>query len=495
MRKLCTTMTTSGSVTSSPYFVRNLHSLSTVELDSKSRKSKNISSASKHRITRANLKLKGVPQSTSNDEEGASSKSRPVHKKPKEGVATKLKRTTGYKDAEPSLNQAAQIFENKNQSVNKRCTRSSLKSYNTANTLLNYNSTAIVNHETEFSETYPVPMKKSKKTHIKIEFENEPEQSTSQTDSLLLENIKLEPVDSKAELLNLKQDFLKSSPTKNLKDEVEKSDNYFVKEENGFFHVYSSPAKLNSSMWHPPLWREHYANIMEMRKFRDAPVDSMGCDVISDVLARPQDYRYQVLVSLMLSSQTKDQVTSAAMARLRQHGCSVANILATSDEQLGKLIYPVGFWKKKIDYIKRASAILKEKYNEDIPDTIKGLCALPGVGPKMAHLAMKCAWNTITGIGVDTHVHRITNRLRWFRKPTKDPEETRKALEEWLPRELWSEINHLLVGFGQTICLPVYPKCMGCLNKSICPVGRVGNSSPVKKKENLKIEKEEEHTS
>ncbi|GFS08849.1 endonuclease III homolog [Elysia marginata] len=386
---------------------------------------------------------------------------------------------------------------NQSKASNERCTRSSLKSKNDSIDVSDLNrfetkpSVSGSNSKAKDSKSKPTQTKKSRKRHIKIEFdfESDQEASTSQTHSIELKDVKLETVDPSDVLT---QECF-SSPTKITKDDSKAGDSSPVKfnGENGYFHVYSAPTKTDVAFWEPPLWREHYANILEMRKLRDAPVDSMGCDVISDVLARPQDYRYQVLVSLMLSSQTKDQVTSAAMARLRQHGCSVSNILATSDEKLGKLIYPVGFWKKKIDYIKRASAILKEKYNEDIPDTIKDLCSLPGVGPKMAHLAMKCAWNTITGIGVDTHVHRITNRLCWFRKPTKDPEETRKALEEWLPRELWSEINHLLVGFGQTTCLPVGPKCTGCLNRSICPIGRSAKVSPSKKKPNLKVKEEE----
>ncbi|BFZ17745.1 hypothetical protein BsWGS_20784 [Bradybaena similaris] len=227
-------------------------------------------------------------------------------------------------------------------------------------------------------------------------------------------------------------------------------------------------AEKCSTLWSPPIWQEQITNIMEMRKNRDAPVDTMGCSVISDRNARPEDYRYQVLLSLMLSSQTKDQITSEAMRRLRQHGCTVSNILSTSDDELGKLIYPVGFWNKKVDYIKRASATLLRDFSGDIPHTVKDLCSLPGVGPKMAHLVMKAAWNTITGIGVDTHVHRISNRLGWVQKPTKDPEATRKALEDWLPRSYWDDINELLVGFGQQICLPVKPNCEKCLNRLIC---------------------------
>ena len=114
---------------------------------------------------------------------------------------------------------------------------------------------------------------------------------------------------------------------------------------------------------------------------------------------------------------------------------------------------------------------MAEKYNNDIPDTVEELCKLPGVGPKMATLCVNIGWNNIIGIGtvpfstatklkvllklnlvyflgVDTHVHRIANWLGWTRIPTKLPEATQKALEEWVPRSLWGEMNHLLVGFG-----------------------------------------------
>ncbi|XP_022080218.1 endonuclease III-like protein 1 [Acanthaster planci] len=227
-----------------------------------------------------------------------------------------------------------------------------------------------------------------------------------------------------------------------------------------------------TAVWDPSHWREMLELIREMRKEKDAPVDSMGAEKIGDHDAEPKVYRYHVLLSLLLSSQTKDQVTSAAMMALRNHGCTVDNILKTSDKKLGELIYPVGFWKKKIDYIKRTTQILKDKYNRDIPATIEELVKLPGIGPKMAHIIMDVGWNKVTGIGVDTHVHRITNRLKWVQKPTTAPEETRKGLEGWLPRELWSEVNVLLVGFGQQTCLPVNPKCSECLCKDLCPYGR-----------------------
>ncbi|CAH1794331.1 unnamed protein product [Owenia fusiformis] len=230
--------------------------------------------------------------------------------------------------------------------------------------------------------------------------------------------------------------------------------------------------KRENKVWQPQHWNQVLTNIREMRKERDAPVDTMGCDRIADQNASPPVFRYQVLLSLMLSSQTKDQITSAAMEKLRVHGCNIENILKTSDQKLGELIHPAGFWKKKVQYIKRTSEMLRDIYDGDIPDSVQGLCTLPGVGPKMAHIVMMVAWNKVTGIGVDIHVHRISNRLGWVKKPTKQPEETRVALEDWLPRDLWRETNGLLVGFGQQTCLPVNPKCITCLNNRLCPHGR-----------------------
>uniref|UniRef100_A0A087XJC7 Endonuclease III-like protein 1 n=1 Tax=Poecilia formosa TaxID=48698 RepID=A0A087XJC7_POEFO len=228
-------------------------------------------------------------------------------------------------------------------------------------------------------------------------------------------------------------------------------------------------SRVKAEHWEPPDWTKQLGFIREMRSGRDAPVDNMGAEKCYDTQAPAHVRRFQVLVSLMLSSQTKDQVTGAAMQRLRAHGCTAENIVATDDKKLGELIYPVGFWRNKVKFLKQTSAMLVTEFGGDIPNSVEGLVRLPGVGPKMAHLAMDIAWDQVSGIGVDTHVHRISNRLGWLKKPTKNPEDTRKALEEWLPRELWSEINWLLVGFGQQVCLPVSPLCSVCLNQYSCP--------------------------
>ncbi|XP_063976756.1 endonuclease III-like protein 1 [Diachasmimorpha longicaudata] len=233
---------------------------------------------------------------------------------------------------------------------------------------------------------------------------------------------------------------------------------------------------VGNNKWMPNNWEKTLEFIKEMRKHNTAPVDEMGCHKCSDEKASPPIFRFQSLLALMLSSQTKDQVTHAAMERLKTYGCTPDLLVKTPDDVLGKLIYPVSFYKRKVQYIKKTSEILLRDYNGDIPDTIEGLCALPGVGPKMGHICMQVAWNQVTGIGVDTHVHRICNRLHWVEKQAKTPEDTRKQLEEWLPKPLWTEINHLLVGFGQEICLPQHPKCGDCLNKSLCPFAKKGKA-------------------
>jgi len=156
----------------------------------------------------------------------------------------------------------------------------------------------------------------------------------------------------------------------------------------------------------PAGWEEVYANIEEMRAGRTAPVDTMGCERAHDPAAPPAVRRFQCLVSLMLSSQTRDEVNYAAMLRLRDHGLTVDSLLATSEEELGELIKPVGFWRSKAKYLLEAARVLREDWGSDIPDTLEGLVGLKGVGPKMAHICMAVAWGKPVGIGVDTHVHR-----------------------------------------------------------------------------------------
>ncbi|KZS98817.1 DNA glycosylase [Sistotremastrum niveocremeum HHB9708] len=227
----------------------------------------------------------------------------------------------------------------------------------------------------------------------------------------------------------------------------------------------------------PPKWEETYSEIKRMRETMVAPVDTMGCDRLGDEEPEPKNQRFTTLISLMLSSQTKDEVTAAAIQKLRASlggQLSVENILKAPESDIQEAICKVGFWRRKSGYIKQTAAILLEKFESDVPKTIEDLCSLPGVGPKMGYLCLQAAWNLNHGIGVDVHVHRITNRLGWHKPPTKDPEDTRINLESWLPKELHGEINAMLVGFGQVLCLPVNPRCDACTlsTKKLCPSAR-----------------------
>lgn len=196
-------------------------------------------------------------------------------------------------------------------------------------------------------------------------------------------------------------------------------------------------------------------------------------------------------------SQTKDTTNAIAMRRLQTElpapGLTIENILDVDPVKLNELIYVVGFHNNKTRYIKATALILRDQFASDIPDTIDGLMSLPGVGPKMAYLCLSAAWGRTEGIGVDVHVHRITNLWGWHK--TKAPEETRMALQAWLPRERWHEINHLLVGFGQTICLPVGRKCGDCTlsERGLCPSAVVERKKAVKKVKREKVHDGEEN--
>lgn len=285
----------------------------------------------------------------------------------------------------------------------------------------------------------------------------------------------------------------------------------------------------------PPGWRTIYALVKEMRSYTIAPVDTMGCERIPESIkiealdsdlktegkdsaafikqeangitrnyeskgVSPEVYRFQLLVGLLLSSQTKDQVTSAAVESLRQglnpdnttgeRGLTIGTVEATSEEKIDSLICKVGFHKRKAGYLKSIAPILRENYNGDIPDTIDGMVSLPGIGPKMAHLLIQRAWGKVEGIGVDVHVDRLSRLWKWTsskkrgrdagdtQKSRSSPEETRQQLEQWLPKDLWVDINPTLVGFGQTICPSRGTKCDQCLvaRTNLCPGNKLKKS-------------------
>ncbi|XP_057470664.1 endonuclease III homolog 1, chloroplastic-like isoform X8 [Actinidia eriantha] len=236
----------------------------------------------------------------------------------------------------------------------------------------------------------------------------------------------------------------------------------------------------------PSNWEKVLEGIRKMRLSEDAPVDTMGCEKAGTSLP-PKERRFAVLASSLLSSQTKDNVTHGAIQRLLQNDLLTPDAIDNTDEATIKsLIYPVGFYPKKACNLKKIANICLTKYDGDIPSTLEELLLLPGIGPKMAHLVMNVGWENVQGICVDTHVHRICNRLGWVsrrgtKQKTSSPEETRESLQLWLPKEEWMPINPLLVGFGQTVCTPLRPRCGICTVSDLCPSAFKETSSPSSK--------------
>ncbi len=202
---------------------------------------------------------------------------------------------------------------------------------------------------------------------------------------------------------------------------------------------------------------------------------------ISEEIETPTvfDYSYrestpfQILISTIISLRTKDPVTYASSERLFNKAPDPASIIKLGTSEIAGLIYPAGFYRRKSESIKQIAEILLDKYGGEVPKSIDDLLKLPGVGRKTANLTLGLSYG-IPALCVDTHVHRIPNRMGWVK--TNTPEKTEFALVEILPKKYWIEINELLVAFGQTICTPVSPKCSKCTFKGDCPRIGVGKS-------------------
>lgn len=174
---------------------------------------------------------------------------------------------------------------------------------------------------------------------------------------------------------------------------------------------------------------------------------------------------YKVLISTLLSLRTKDETTAKAAQRLFERAGEPLAMLRLHVSEIEKLIYPVGFYRNKAKQIVEISKILVEKYAGRVPDTLDELLCFNGVGRKTANLVLTEAYQ-IPAVCVDTHVHRISNRLGFV--STKTPEETEWAIREKLSEKHWLDVNYILVAFGQTLCNPVSPWCSKCPVFSLC---------------------------
>lgn len=186
--------------------------------------------------------------------------------------------------------------------------------------------------------------------------------------------------------------------------------------------------------------------------------------VVTEVATQTKE-PFKVLISCVLSLRTKDEVTRKASEKLFRIADTPEKLSALSIDEIERAIYPVGFYKTKARRIKEISKILIEKYGSRVPDDFNELLKLKGVGRKTANIVMVYGFGK-EGLPIDTHCHRIPNRLGWIK--TKNPEETEKALRELIPKKHWFEFNDLFVKFGQNICKPVKPLCNICLINKYC---------------------------
>jgi endonuclease III len=199
-------------------------------------------------------------------------------------------------------------------------------------------------------------------------------------------------------------------------------------------------------------------HMAEVIRLLEEELKKEGLPIVSQLAEEHRD-AFEILISTLLSLRTKDEVTAVATQRLFALASTPAEMLRLSEAQIQTAIYPVGFYRTKAETIRRVCRELIDRFNARVPDTLEALLTIKGVGRKTANLVIALGFNG-PGLCVDTHVHRISNRLGYVR--TKTPEETEFALRGKLPPQYWLRYNTLLVAFGRSICRPVSPLCSRC---------------------------------
>ncbi len=186
---------------------------------------------------------------------------------------------------------------------------------------------------------------------------------------------------------------------------------------------------------------------------------------LADKLKKKGVDPFKLLVSILLSSRTKDETTEKVVEKVFKEFKTPDDFLKAETKKLEELLKPIGFFRVKAKNIKKLSEIVSKKYDGKIPCKFDELLKLPGVGRKTANLFLILNCNVDT-ICVDTHVHRISNKVGIVK--TKTPLETELELKKKLKVKYWKDINRLFVLYGKTICKPVNPQCSKCVLNDIC---------------------------
>jgi endonuclease III len=199
-------------------------------------------------------------------------------------------------------------------------------------------------------------------------------------------------------------------------------------------------------------------------------IEDHDLPAIEKIAESRQHRAFHVLIGTLLSARTQDRTTHAAAERLFAAAATPAAMAALTVRQVEKLIYPVSFYRNKARHLRAACTMLLDRFGGEVPGTMEELLTLPGVGRKTANLVLILAFASRDNICVDTHVHRISNRLGWVK--TRTPEQTEQALYRVAERRWWADINLYLVTWGQSVCRPIRPRCAACVISRWCP--RVG---------------------
>ncbi len=214
-----------------------------------------------------------------------------------------------------------------------------------------------------------------------------------------------------------------------------------------------------------------------MRRLARA-IDGLEEPAVEKIAQDQQEDPFQVLIATMLSAQTKDAVTASASERLFRVARTPRTMLTLPVKRIEELIYPVSFYRTKAIHVRQTCEQIMTRFGGKVPATMAELLTLPGVGRKTANLVLILAHRSASNICVDTHVHRISNRLGWTQ--TRTPEETERALYAVTRKKWWPLINLYLVTWGQNVCKPVYPLCNQCVLADLCPklgVEKVGKGT------------------
>jgi endonuclease-3 len=212
------------------------------------------------------------------------------------------------------------------------------------------------------------------------------------------------------------------------------------------------------------------ANITRVLQLLGRSIRSMEEPAVEKIHKETREDPFRVLIATMLSAQTKDAVTAAASARLFRVARAPRRMGTLSTATIERLIYPVSFYRTKARHVKSTCRRILDDFGGHVPKAMELLLTLPGVGRKTANLVLILSHASRDNICVDTHVHRIANRLGWVK--TKTPDQTEQALYRVVPKRWWPSVNLYLVTWGQNVCKPVYPRCRACVVSRLCP--RIG---------------------